>query len=328
MKLPTDYQAFIATSRYARWIDAENRRETWEETVARYYDFMEDHLKERCNYILPVSLRAELEQATLNLQVMPSMRALMTAGKAAQRDEIATYNCSYTVVDEVRVFDEVMYILLCGTGVGYSVESRYVNKLPVVAEHFEKSPTVIHVEDSKIGWCKALRELIAMLYVGQIPSWDVSAVRPAGAKLKTFGGRASGPGPLVQLFEFVTRIITGAAGRKLTTMECHDILCKIGEVVVVGGVRRSAMISLSDLNDDALRGAKSGNWWERNPQRALANNSWVVEQRPDVSTFLGECKALYDSYSGERGIFSRSASKRKAAENGRRDPNHDFGTNP
>lgn len=234
--LPTDYQEFIAKSRYAKWRDEDNRRETWEETVNRYYAWLKEHLQERCNYTIPDNLLYELQHATMNLEVMPSMRALMTAGIAAQRDEIATYNCSYTVVDDIRTFDEVAYILLCGTGVGFSVEARYVNKLPVVAETMTKSDKVIVVEDSKIGWCEALRELISDLYEGNIPSWDTSLVRPAGAKLKTFGGRASGPGPLVQLFEFVTQTITHAKGRQLTTLECHDILCKIGEAVVVGGV--------------------------------------------------------------------------------------------
>lgn len=326
--LPTDYQTYIATSRYSRWLDNEQRREMWPETVARYFDFMAEHLEENNSYKLEPGLRSELEDAVLGLQVMPSMRALMTAGPALKRNNVAGYNCSYLPVDSLRAFDEAMFILMCGTGVGFSVESRYVDRLPIVNEHFEKSPTKIIVADSKEGWCRALRELIAMLYAGQIPSWDVSQVRKAGERLKVFGGRASGPEPLVELFEFVTRTISGAKGRRLTTLECHDILCYIGQVVVVGGVRRSAMISLSDLNDDRMRLAKSGNWWERNGQRALANNSYVIESKPDVSTFLGEWHSLYDSHSGERGIFSREAARKQVAKTGRRDVDHEWGTNP
>jgi ribonucleoside-triphosphate reductase len=326
--LPTDFQRYIHASRYARWLEDEGRRETWPETVTRYFDFMEEHLAETCKVSIR-DRRSEIEDAVLSLQIMPSMRALMTAGPALKRNNVAGYNCAYLPVDSVRAFDEAMFILLCGTGVGYSVESRYVNKLPCVNEHFERSPTTIVVDDSKEGWCRALRELLAMLYAGQIPTWDVSRVRPAGARLKTFGGRASGPEPLVELFEFCVRIFRNAKGRRLTTLEAHDILCKIGDVVVVGGVRRSAMISLSDLSDDRLRVAKSGAWWEANGQRGLANNSYVLEDRPDMGTFLREMGALYDSHSGERGIFSRSASQAQAAKNGRRQyEGIEFGTNP
>lgn len=315
-----DYQKFIATSRYARWREEEGRRETWAEVVDRYLDFFQDRLDQETT--------EELRQAIHDLEAMPSMRALMTAGPALERNNVAGYNCAFLPVDSPRAFDETMYILMCGTGIGFSVEQKYIDQLPVVNEHFENTPTVIHVADSKEGWARALRELIALLYSGQQPKWDVSQVRPAGARLKTFGGRASGPAPLVDLFNFVCRVFRNAAGRRLTSLECHDIMCKIGEVVVVGGVRRSAMISLSDLNDDRIRNAKTGTWWELNPQRALANNSAVYNGRPDTSTFMGEWKSLYDSHSGERGMFSRDASKAIAGRNGRRDIDYDFGTNP
>jgi ribonucleoside-diphosphate reductase alpha chain len=289
---------------------------------------MEDHLLKNNNYALTRDLRNELEQAVVNLDVMPSMRAIMTAGKALERDNTAGYNCSYLPIDDPKAFDEAMYILLCGTGVGFSVEQRYVNQLPEVPEQLFDSQTTIVVADSKEGWAKALRQLVALLYSGEIAKWDLSKVRPAGQRLKTFGGRASGPGPLEELFKFSISKFKGAAGRRLSSIECHDILCKIGEVVVVGGVRRSAMISLSDLQDDKMRNAKSGSWWEQNGQRALANNSATYEQKPDTSQFLHEWTSLYDSHSGERGIFSREASVKQAAKNGRRDPNYEFGTNP
>lgn len=319
--LPTDYQSFIATSRYARWKDDEQRRETWEETVQRYVD----------NVISPKvdpSTSAEIKAAILSLEVMPSMRSVMTAGPALERDNTAGYNCSYLVIDDPKAFDEAMFILLCGTGVGFSVERQYISKLPEVPENMFTSDDVIVVKDSKEGWAKALRKLIAMLYAGEIPKWDTSKVRPAGAKLKTFGGRASGPAPLEELFSFVINIFVNAKGRRLSSLECHDILCKIGEVVVVGGVRRSAMISLSNLSDDRMRHAKSGQWWEKNGQRALANNSVAYTEKPDMETFMREWLALVESKSGERGIFSRPASKKQAAKNGRRDQNQDFGTNP
>jgi ribonucleoside-triphosphate reductase (thioredoxin) len=270
----------------------------------------------------------DIENAILNLEVMPSMRALMTAGPAFNRDNTAGYNCSYMPVDDPKSFDEAMFILLCGTGVGFSVERQFISKLPDVPETIFKSDTTIIVKDSKEGWAKALRQVIALLYSGEVPKWDVSQVRPAGAKLKTFGGRASGPAPLIDLFNFVTRVFTEAKGRKLSSLECHDIMCKIGEVVVVGGVRRSAMISLSNLSDDRMRHAKSGSWWENNPQRALANNSVSYTEKPDSLSFMREWMALVESGSGERGVFNRQASKVQAAKNGRRDPNFEFGTNP
>lgn len=318
-----NYEKFIAVSRYARWREADNRRENWGETVGRLVDY----------YSAKAGLSKdeydELFSAIYGLEVMPSMRALMTAGPALDRSHVAAYNCAYLPVDSPRAFDEAMYILMCGTGVGFSVEEKYVHKLPTVAEEFADSGTAVVVADSKEGWAKALREVISLLYAGQVPGWNVSAVRPAGARLKTFGGRASGPGPLVDLFEFAVRIFRGAAGRRLTTLECHDLMCKIGDVVVVGGVRRSAMISLSDVTDDRMRGAKSGAWWERSGHRRLANNSAVYERRkPDMDLFMKEWKALYDSKSGERGFFSRYACQRIAARNGRRDASFEFGTNP
>lgn len=326
--LPSQYQQYIHTSRYARFDDSKGRRETWPETVARYFDFMEGHLNDNHGYSISDALRAELETAVLNLDVMPSMRLMMTAGEPVRRNNISAFNCAYTTVDDLKAFSEAMLILLNGTGVGFSVERQYVSKLPEVPDELEKSDTVIVVADSKEGWVRAFAQLLSMLYSGSIPKWDTSKVRPAGARLKTFGGRASGPGPLEYLFRFVVEKISNAAGRKLTSVECHDIMCKVGEVVVVGGVRRSAMISLSNLSDDRMRNAKSGQWWETEPQRALANNSWCATERPDVGVFMAEWNSLYESKSGERGIFNREASKRQAAKYGRRDTNHDFGTNP
>ena len=324
--LPTSYQQYIHKSRYARFIDEDKKRESWPETVGRYFDYMESHLKDKHNYKIPN--REELENEVLNLGVMPSMRALMTAGPALDRDHTAGYNCSYIPIDNVRSFDEVMYILLCGTGVGFSVERKNVEKLPTIAESIEHTDTVIVVEDSKAGWARSYKELIAMLYSGQIPKIDVSKVRPAGARLKTFGGRASGPQPLVNLFDFTINTFRDAVGRKLDCLEAHDIVCKVGEVVVVGGVRRSALISLSNIQDDGVRKAKMGNWWQNNPQRALSNNSACYSRTPDIGLFMHEWKALFDSKSGERGIFNREAAKKKVEENGRRDPEHEFGTNP
>jgi ribonucleoside-triphosphate reductase (thioredoxin) len=320
--LPTDYQTFIATSRYARWLDDKKRRENWGETVSRY---MENVV---ATVVRDEIVLDDLEQAILDLEVMPSMRSVMTAGPAAERDNTCMYNCSFLPVDDVKSFDEAMYILLCGTGVGFSVERQYVTKLPEVPDALFTSYDTIVVHDSKEGWAKALRKLIALLYAGEIPAWDVSRLRPAGAKLKTFGGRASGPAPLVDLFKFVVATFKGAVGRKLNSIECHDIMCKIGEVVVVGGVRRSAMISLSNLSDDRMRYAKSGSWWENQPQRALANNSVSYTEKPDAPAFMREWTALVESGSGERGIFNRQASKKQAAKNGRRDAGYDFGTNP
>ena len=326
--LPTTYQQFIHASRYARFMDEERRRESWDETVSRYFNFMEEHLKETHKYTLTKELRQQLEEQVLSLGVMPSMRSLMTAGNALKRDHTSGYNCSYLPINDVRSFDEIMYILMCGTGVGFSVERDYVEELPIIAEEFEDSDTVVVVQDSRTGWAKSLRELLAMLYSGQVPKIDVTRIRPAGARLKTFGGRASGPQPLVDLFDFAITTFKNAAGRKLDALECHDLVCKIGEVVVVGGVRRSALISLSNIQDDRLRNAKSGQWWLTDPQRALSNNSACYSRTPDMALYMSEWKSLYDSKSGERGIFNRQAAKDKASENGRRDSEHEFGTNP
>lgn len=316
------YQEYIHKSRYARWREEDNRRETWEETVKRYVDFWLSRDQ------ITSSEYTMLFDAIYNLDVMPSMRCLMTAGDALDRDNMAGFNCSYIAVDHVRVFDEILYILMCGTGVGFSVERQSINKLPEIAEEFHATDTTIIVQDSKIGWAKAYRELVSLLYSGQVPTWDISRLRKKGDRLKTFGGRSSGPDPLVSLFHFTVNTFKAAAGRKLTSIECHDIVCKTAEIVVVGGVRRSALISLSNLSDDRMRHAKSGNWWESEGQRALANNSAVYTERPDFETFLEEWSSLYKSKAGERGIFSRIASKNQAAKNGRREIDHDFGTNP
>ena len=318
--LSTDYQSFIHKSRYARWLDEEGRRESWVETVSRYIT----------NVVKPNIddfTAKDIEESILDLQVMPSMRSMMTAGPAADRDNTCMYNCSYLPIDDPKAFDEAMFILLCGTGVGFSVERQFISKLPEVPELFDSDTTVV-VKDSKEGWAKSLRQVMALLWAGEVPQWDVSRVRPAGARLKTFGGRASGPAPLVDLFNFVVRVFKNAQGRKLSSIECHDIMCKIGEVVVVGGVRRSAMISLSNLSDDRMRHAKSGQWWENEPQRALANNSVSYTEKPDAVSFMREWMSLVESGSGERGIFNREASKKQAAKFGRRDPEWDFGTNP
>lgn len=319
------YSQFIHLSRYSRWLDSENRRETWEETVSRYIEFF------KANISAEVSAEEwELVKSSIiQLRAMPSMRALMTAGKALERDHVAVYNCSYIPIDHMRSFDELMYILMCGTGVGFSVERQYVNKLPDVADQFYDVDTVIDVRDSKIGWASSLRQLISLLYNGTVPKWDLTKIRPSGARLKTFGGRASGPEPLDNLFKFTINLFKRAAGRKLNSLECHDLVCKIADIVVVGGVRRSALISLSNVSDDRMRLAKSGQWWVENPHRQLANNSAAYTERPDFEVFLKEWNSLYESKSGERGIFSRAASKRHVARWGsRRDPNHDFGTNP
>ena len=326
--LPTLYQEFIYKSRYAKWLWDENRRENWDETVARYFNFFDEHIKDVTGYTVTKEERKQLEDAVLNLEIMPSMRCLMTAGEALKRENVAGYNCSYVAVDNPRSFDEILYILMNGTGVGFSVESKFVDQLPIVSDSFHDTETNIVVADSKLGWAKSLKELIHLLYAGQVPRWDLSKVRPAGAPLKTFGGRASGPGPLEDLFNFTVATFKKAAGRRLTTLEAHDIVCKIAEIVVVGGVRRSALISLSDLSDDRMRVAKSGDWWKENVQRALANNSFVAKEKPDVGIFMREWLSLYESRSGERGIFSRAASKKQAEKFGRRDPDHDFGTNP
>ena len=319
--LENDYRNFISTSRYARWREEDSRRETWEETVTRYVDNVVSSKTD-------VSTADEIKEAILNCEIAPSMRALMTAGPALERDNTAGYNCAYLVVDDPKAFDEAMFILLCGTGVGFSVERQYISKLPDVPEKMFKGEEVISVKDSKEGWAKAFRKLIALLYAGEIPSWDMSKVRPAGAKLKTFGGRASGPAPLIELFNFTVNMFVNAKGRKLSSLECHDLLCKVGEVVVVGGVRRSAMISLSNLSDDRMRHAKSGQWWEKFPHRSLANNSVAYTEKPDMETFMREWLSLVESKSGERGIFSRPASKKQVEKNGRRNSAFEFGTNP
>jgi ribonucleoside-triphosphate reductase len=316
------YESFIHKSRYARYLWEEGRRETWEETVLRYVNFWKD------KGMINDKEGIEIANAIENLEVMPSMRSLMTAGPALDRDNMAGFNCSYIAVDHIRAFDEILYVLMCGTGVGFSVERQSVSKLPEVGESFEETDTIIKVADSKKGWAKAFKELISLLYAGQIPQWDLSKIREKGAPLKTFGGRSSGPDPLDALFSFTVSVFRAAAGRKLNSLECHDIVCKTAEVVVVGGVRRSALISLSNLSDDRMRGAKQGMWWETTGHRALANNSAVYTEQPDFEVFLKEMLALHESKAGERGIFSRLASKTQAARNGRRDIDHDFGTNP
>jgi ribonucleoside-diphosphate reductase alpha chain len=322
------YENFIALSRYAKWVESENRRETWSETVDRYFGFMLNHLKENYNYAPDSKLVDELKSFVFQRNVMPSMRSVMTSGAALERDNVAGYNCAFLPVDSPRSFDETMYVLMCGTGVGFSVEYKYINKLPSVPEKLEKSDTVIVVEDSKQGWAKAYRELLALLWTGHIPAIDVTKVRPSGARLKTMGGRSSGPQPLVNLFDFTISKFKNAAGRNLKPIECHDIMCKIGEVVVVGGVRRSAMISLSNINDIEMAQAKSGNWWEASPQRALSNNSVAYSRKPEMEQFIAEWKSLYDSKSGERGIYNVAAAQAQAAKFGRRDPEIHYGTNP
>ena len=336
MSLPSSYQDFIHLSRYSRWLENENRRETWEETVERYFNFFEKHLKDNHNYVEDKEVVEELKTAVLNLEVMPSMRALMTAGTALERENVAGYNCSFVAMNNLKSFDEILYVLMCGTGVGFSVERDFVNKLPTLAEEFSESHTTIVVQDSKLGWAKAYRELVSLLVNGQVPKWDLSKVRPAGARLKTFGGRASGPEPLEDLFRFTVDSFSKAAGRKLNSIEVHDIVCKIAEIVVVGGVRRSALISLSSLTDERMRDAKTGQWWDANPQRALANNSVAYKERPEIGTFMDEWVSLYKSKSGERGMFNRKAAVDQVAsvqelrgdDHVGRNPNYEFGTNP
>ena len=331
--LPTNYQQFIHLSRYARWNEDKKRRETWDETVARYFDFFEKHLKEKhgLNDTIWTAIRKELENGVLSLDIMPSMRALMSAGKALEQDNVAGFNCSYVAVDTLRAFDETLYILMCGTGVGFSVERQYVNQLPDLPEELFDTDTVIKVADSKIGWAKSYKEMLSLLYAGQIPTWDVSNIRPYGARLKTFGGRASGPAPLEDLFEFTINLFKQAiekGQRKLVSINCHDLMCKIAEVVVVGGVRRSALISLSNLSDERMRNAKAGSWWEDNQQRALSNNSVAYTDAAETGAFMREWLSLYESKSGERGMFNRQAAEKQAAKNGRREEYKDYGTNP
>jgi len=322
------YENFIALSRYARWMENKNRRETWGETVDRYFSFMLSQLEENHNYKPDAKVVEDLRSAVFNRNVMPSMRSLMTAGPALERENVSGYNCAFLPVDNPKSFDEAMYIAMCGTGVGFSVEYKYINKLPILPETLESSSTVIIVGDSKEGWAKSYRELLSLLWAGQIPQIDISKVRPSGARLKTMGGRSSGPQPLVNLFDFTIRIFKNALGRQLKPIEVHDIMCKIGEVVVVGGVRRSAMISLSNINDIEMAAAKSGNWWEASPQRALSNNSVAYSRKPEMAQFIAEWKSLYDSKSGERGIYNVAAAQAQAAKYGRRDPDIHYGTNP
>lgn len=318
----SSYSKFIHLSRYSRWLDSESRRETWFETTERYVDFFANRFPKHKKEI------KKLQEEMLKFRVMPSMRCLMTAGKALDKDEVAGYNCAYTAIDNPRSFDEILYILMCGTGVGYSVERQYVTKLPEIAEEFYKSDTTIVVPDSKIGWATSLRELISLLYSGKIPKWDLSKLRPAGARLKTFGGRSSGPAPLDNLFRFTVNLFKQAAGRKLNSLECHDLVCKIADIVVVGGVRRAALLSLSNLSDDRMRLAKSGQWWVENPQRRLANNSACYTEKPELEIFMKEWLSLYESKSGERGIFNRVSAKKQVMRTGRREIAHDFGCNP
>ena len=327
--LPSDYQSFIHQSRYSRWLDGEERRETWQETVTRLLSFYRDFIKKNHDYSMPKEMFTDLYTAMVTLEIMPSMRAMMTAGNALERNHIAAYNCSYLPVDSPRAFDECLYILMHGTGVGFSVERQYINQLPGVPDVLEDSETTIIVQDSKEGWFRGFKELINLLYAGMLPRWDMSRLRPAGAKLKTFGGRASGPEPLDDLFSFSCNLFKKASGRKLTSIECHDLMCKIADVVVVGGVRRSALISLSNLSDDRMRHAKSGSWWDTDPHRALANNSvCYTDGTADMGSFMREWTALYESKSGERGIFNRQAAQQQAAKYGRRDSDIDYGTNP
>ena len=329
MTLPTEYQNFIHLSRYSRWLEEEGRRETWDETIARYFDFFEEHLQDNNNYKVTKNDRKQLEDAILNQAIMPSMRSLMTAGEALKRDNVSGYNCAYTSAGRVRSFDEILYVLMCGTGMGFSVERGFITKLPTIAEDFEDSDTTIVVQDSKLGWAKAYKELTSLLIGGQVPQWDLSKIRPAGERLKTFGGRASGPDPLDDLFNFTINTYKKASGRKLNSIECHDVICKIAEIVVVGGVRRSALISLSSLTDERMRSAKTGQWWYENGQRALSNNSVAYKCKPEIGTFMEEWVSLYKSKSGERGIFNREAAQKTVEKLGdRRDPNYDFGVNP
>ena len=322
------YENFIALSRYARWLEKENRRETWQETVDRYFDFMVIQLREKHGYVPNDKDLTDLRKAVFNRNVMPSMRSVMTAGPALERENVSGYNCAFLPVDNARSFDEAMYILMCGTGVGFSVEYKYINKLPSLPETLEKSSTTVIVGDSKEGWAKSYRELLGLLWAGQIPQIDISKVRPSGARLKTMGGRSSGPQPLVNLFDFTIQIFKNALGRQLKPIEAHDIMCKIGEVVVVGGVRRSAMISLSNINDIEMAQAKAGNWWEKNSQRALSNNSVAYSRKPEMQQFIAEWKSLYDSKSGERGIYNVAAAQKQASKYGRRSADIHYGTNP
>ena len=335
--LPTSYQSMIHLSRYARWDDEAGRRETWDETVHRYFDFFVPHLDENHGAAITSEELFSLRDGIQNLDVMPSMRCLMTAGPALSRDHIAGYNCAYRPVNDIRAFDEILFILMCSTGVGFSVERQYVNQLPAVPERLDESGITIAVRDSKRGWAEGYRELLGLLYAGRIPNWDMSAIRPKGARLMTMGGTASGPDPLIELFTFTVRMFQGAVGRKLTSLECHDLVCMIGECVVVGGVRRSALLSLSNLSDQRMRDAKSGEWYELTPWRRISNNSVAYTETPEVGQFMEEWMSLYQSKSGERGIFNREAAREQAMRSGRRKGYTgngtgqipiEFGTNP
>lgn len=307
----TDYQQYIAKSRYARYLPEKKRRETWEETVDRYVSFISEKYPETFS-------KEVIRESIVNMEVMPSMRALMTAGKALDRDNAAGYNCSYLAIDDQRAFDEAMYLLMCGVGVGYSVERQFITKLPTISEEFFDTDSVIAVKDSRIGWASSLKELISLLFQGLVPKWDLSLVRKSGEPLKIFGGRASGPAPLNDLFKFFVSTFKNAAGRKLNSIECNDLMCKIGEAVVVGGVRRSACICLTNLSDDRMRLAKSGQWWNEHGQRALANISVAYTEKPEIGQFMEEWLSLYNSKSGERGIFNRVAAVKKIKASGRR----------
>ena len=324
MNLPSTYQTVIHRSRYARYIPELKRRETWEETVDRLIKYLETKSQGQANNPAFYKAMDELRSAILNLEVMPSMRLLMTAGEACERDNIAAYNCSYLAVNNKRAFSEALYILMNGTGVGFSCERQEIAHLPTIAPDFKEVDDTIVVQDSKLGWAKAFKKLLSSLYEGDIPKIDYSKVRPAGARLKTFGGRASGPEPLRRLFEFSIDMFKKAAGRKLTSIECHDLMCMIGEIVVVGGVRRSALISLSNLTDRRMREAKMGQWWTDNSQRSLANNSIAYTEKPDAETFMEEFLALVKSKSGERGIFNRVSAWKQARKWGRRSMKYEF----
>lgn len=336
----SQYQEFIAKSRYCRWMEDKGRRESFDEAVDRYFDFFKEHLNEKFNYSIPEDEEKSYRESFKSLDFVGSMRALMTAGPALKRDAAAGYNCSYLAVNKIRSFDEMIYILMCGTGVGFSVERQFINDLPAVPDELYESDSMIVVRDSKIGWAKCVKEVVGMLYSGTIPKVDYSKLRPAGAKLKTFGGRSSGPDPLKDLIDFTIRSFKAAKGRKLTSVEVHDIMCYVASTVVVGGVRRSALISLSNLSDDRMRNAKSGQWWVTNPQRALANNSVAYTEKPDMQTFMKEWVSLHESKSGERGIFNRQAAKKQVERSNAlrrkwfgddvrlREVNHEFGCNP
>jgi len=306
-----NYRTFIHKSRYARFLDDFGRRETWGETVDRVVSFWKERIS---NNIISDADFQEISDAIYNHEVMPSMRAMWSAGDALAQNPFRGYNCSFTAIDHIRCFDEILYILMAGTGVGFSAEAQYVTKLPIINDNFAKSERTISIEDSAEGWAKGLRKLIAELYLGNEHNWDYSKIRPEGARLKTMGGRASGPEPLKELFSFVTMKFKLAAGRKLTSLEVHDIVCKIAEVVVVGGVRRSALISLSDLGDPEVRDCKSGRWWETAAHRALANNSAVYDSKPSMAVFMDEWIALMKSGSGERGIYNRGGARAMAPD--------------